>query len=633
MSAPNPTLEPSVAGARVSRASPSPAEMSSADGVVVETLARGDGALHVVHTSAQMGVFLSFAIAWLLSAWAETLHARAARAAGKRGADAGELADLPASVAPGAASDPDAPGSRPAPVPRAAAPAGASETAASDDASSARDAELGGRSPDPDPAAPASPPSVVTNPLDPRQLAALPPARLLAGDRAALMRSRLTLRAWAELGVILAMFYFADRAGAVPDAEKSYDRDVFLFLFFALVGCGYYATLTRSKQPFSPPLNREQTEEWKGWMQVLFLLYHYFKASEMYNAIRLFIAAYVWMTGFGNFSYYYVRRDFSAPRFAQMMWRLNFFVFFCCVVMRNDYVLYYICPMHTLFTLFVYFALLARKEDNDKTPVVLGKFLACAALCFVLWEVPGVFGVVFAPFRFLLGYVDPARPDVDPMHEWFFRSGLDRYVWIHGMACAYCHPRYEAALRWLDEQCPPAQRVAMQCLVGAATLGVSWWYYHAYYVLPKLEYNAVHPYTSWIPITCFIVLRNLTKSLRAKHVALFCWCGKITLETYISQFHVWLSTANVPNGQPSKLMALVPGYPMVNFGISTIVYVGVSQRVFAITNELKLACVPNDPKVIAAHAVVAAAWGAAFTVAGFLVVHVLMLEPVFGKGG
>lgn len=25
----------------------------------------------------------------------------------------------------------------------------------------------------------------------------------------------------------------------------------------------------------------------------------------MYNAIRLFIAGYVWMTGFGNFSYYY----------------------------------------------------------------------------------------------------------------------------------------------------------------------------------------------------------------------------------------------------------------------------------------------------------------------------------------
>ena len=37
-------------------------------------------------------------------------------------------------------------------------------------------------------------------------------------------------------------------------------------------------------------------------------------------------------------------------RFCQMMWRLNFLVLFCCIVLRNDYMLYYICPMHTLFT-------------------------------------------------------------------------------------------------------------------------------------------------------------------------------------------------------------------------------------------------------------------------------------------
>lgn len=54
-------------------------------------------------------------------------------------------------------------------------------------------------------------------------------------------------------------------------------------------------------------------------LQVLFLMYHYFNAKEIYNAIRVFIAAYVWMTGFGNFSYYYVRKDFSLPRFAQVL--------------------------------------------------------------------------------------------------------------------------------------------------------------------------------------------------------------------------------------------------------------------------------------------------------------------------
>ena len=53
--------------------------------------------------------------------------------------------------------------------------------------------------------------------------------------------------------------------------------------------------------------------------QVLFLLYHYFAATEIYNAIRMFIAAYVWMTGFGNFSYYYIRKDFSLARFAQVI--------------------------------------------------------------------------------------------------------------------------------------------------------------------------------------------------------------------------------------------------------------------------------------------------------------------------
>uniref|UniRef100_F6HJ33 mitogen-activated protein kinase n=1 Tax=Vitis vinifera TaxID=29760 RepID=F6HJ33_VITVI len=101
-------------------------------------------------------------------------------------------------------------------------------------------------------------------------------------------------------------------------------------------------------------LNRHQTEEWKGWMQVLFLMYHYFAAAEIYNAIHVFIAAYVWMTGFGNFSYYYIRKDFSLARFTQMMWRLNLFVAFCCIVLNNDFMLYYMCPMHTLFTLMVY---------------------------------------------------------------------------------------------------------------------------------------------------------------------------------------------------------------------------------------------------------------------------------------
>jgi len=66
------------------------------------------------------------------------------------------------------------------------------------------------------------------------------------------------------------------------------------------------------------------------------------------------ITCYVWMTGFGNFSFFYMKRDFGLVRVVQMLWRLNFLVGLLCLTMGNTYVLYYICPLHTFFFFLVY---------------------------------------------------------------------------------------------------------------------------------------------------------------------------------------------------------------------------------------------------------------------------------------
>jgi hypothetical protein len=62
----------------------------------------------------------------------------------------------------------------------------------------------------------------------------------------------------------------------------------------------HHTTLAKLPSPENEVLNRQQTEEWKGWMQLILLLYHYMHATEVYNGIRVMITCYVWLTGFGT---------------------------------------------------------------------------------------------------------------------------------------------------------------------------------------------------------------------------------------------------------------------------------------------------------------------------------------------
>lgn len=430
--------------------------------------------------------------------------------------------------------------------------------------------------------------------------------RCLMFDLNAIYAHRATLKSMCEFGTIMLWYFLCDRTTIFPESAKSYNRDLFMFLFIILTCVAFGSSLSQFKIPLL--LNRPQTEEWKGWMQVLFLMYHYFDAKEVYNAIRIFIAAYVWMTGFGNFSYYWKTNDFSAGRFAQMLWRLNFLVFFACLVMKNSYMLYYICPMHTIFTVMVYVALGICPHVNTNHFWVAVKIVLCLGSVLILWDIKPVFYALWSPFAWLVGYVDPRKPSDDVLYEWHFRSGLDRFIWIYGMLCAHIHPYVAAMFTWIDNS-PAIRKYSMRALITAICGVVGYYWYINVYVLPKPEYNKVHPYTSWIPITIWMLLRNMTPDLRLYHLRLYGWLGCITLETYICQFHIWMKTS-IPDGQPKALLSIIPNYPYCNYALVTAIYIYISYRIFQCTNALKNAAVPHDNnKLLVRNSIIMAAGG------------------------
>ena len=258
--------------------------------------------------------------------------------------------------------------------------------------------------------------------------------------------------------------------------------------------------------------------------------------------------------------------------------------------------LYYIAPMHTLFTLFVWLALRVGKAYNGSFPVLAFKVVATLGATALLYDSSAVFAVAFGwrPLRDLVAFHDPLHPEfADELHEWHFRSGLDRYVWVFGMACAAAYPFAERAFKALEETAASATRAAGYAGVVAFAAGAGYAWYATVFTRDKYAYNALHPYTSWVPVLVYIVLRNAHPFLRRRYVHLFTFLGQVTLETYILQFHVWMKTTGI-NGSPKFLLVVVESNFWLNFAICSAVYFFLSVRVFKLTVALRDALIPDE---------------------------------------
>ncbi|TDH04272.1 hypothetical protein EPR50_G00150230 [Perca flavescens] len=399
-------------------------------------------------------------------------------------------------------------------------------------------------------------------------------------------------QALCRMGLIMSYFYLCDRADVFMKEQKFYTHSTFFipFIYIFVLGVFYNENSKETKL-----LNREQTDEWKGWMQLVILIYHISGASAfipVYMHVRVLVAAYLFQTGYGHFSFFWLKGDFGLYRVCQVLFRLNFLVLVLCVVMNRPYQFYYFVPLVTFWFVVIYVTLamwpqILQKKANSSGLWhlgVLAKLLGLLLFICVFAFSQGFFERIFSVWPISkLFELDGS------VHEWWFRWKLDRFAVIHGMLFAFIYlvlQKCQVLSEGKGEALFSAKISNLLLFLSVVSfITYSIW---ASSCKTKTECNEMHPYISVVQILAFILIRNIPGYARSIYSSFFAWFGKISLELFICQYHIWLAA------DTKGILVLIPGSPSLNIMVSTLIFVCVAHEISLITNDLAQVVIPKD---------------------------------------
>ncbi len=351
--------------------------------------------------------------------------------------------------------------------------------------------------------------------------------------------------------------FIADRTHFFNKSQKDYSQNEFIAFSMITLLLGVIS-MRRSARPTGPGgdqrahpitldqplLSRHQTDEWKGWMQFIILIYHYTGASKVlriYQIIRLLVASYLFMTGFGHTIYFYKKDDFSGQRVTSVLVRLNLLSCVLTYVMRTDYLFYYFAPLVSFWVVVIYWTMKVGHTHNRNVYFLLGKIAVSAILVNISIRVPGILEAVFLVLKKL------CRIHWN-VTEWRFRILLDIFIVHVGMVFGVLFVIVSAASS--SEQRHPNMLFSslqhyyyyirfLSVVLALTTFPGFWWF--AGHSADKLDYNRWQPFISSLPVLSFIILRNTNRQLRNFHSLVFAWLGRCSLETFTLQYHIWLA--------------------------------------------------------------------------------------------
>ena len=330
-------------------------------------------------------------------------------------------------------------------------------------------------------------------------------------------------------GFVLIYAFVADRTHLFGKEGKYFSLEQFWFLVILTLLLGYLTSETADRnQPF---LSRAQTDEWKGWMQILILVYHYLGASKVgwiYNIIRVLVAMYLFMTGFGHTVFFYKKADYGFKRVVSVLLRLNLLNMVMAYTMDTDYLFYYFSPLVSFWFGVIWVTMWIGHEHNSDMRFLFAKVAISAVLVTLFTTTPGILERIFS----FLEWVARIKWDAA---ESRFRMALDMWIVYVGMIIAILFVKASEIPGW--SQWPKYRAIA----ITASAFMIPAFLIFEVTSQNRFVYNKWHPYISFLPIVAFIVLRNSSQHLRNTHSTAFAFIGRCSLETFILQFHIWMS--------------------------------------------------------------------------------------------
>lgn len=416
----------------------------------------------------------------------------------------------------------------------------------------------------------------------------------------------------ARLALIMFYFFACDRANFFMKENKHFTPLMFFvpFIYIFVLGVFFHES-----SPLVRPMSRTQTDECKGFMQLVILIYQISAAhnnTPLFLIVRMLTSAYLFLSGYGHFMYYWNTPNYNITRFFEVLFRLNFLAIILCFTMNRMYQFYTFVPLVTFsyiccyVLMVVYPRLSARsaKENGYHYFYMMIKLGILFGFIAMLNVSETVFEKIFMarPWKFLFVSYDVL------LNDWRKRWSLDCFSFAFGMSFGLivCILRRLGILddvsesdlldssEFVSESTYDRKRGSQFSfrfrffLTVTSSAGFLGYLAFAYLCESRESCNNVTPYITVIPIVSFFILRNTISCIRNKFSLLFKWFGKITLEMFVCSFHILLAADS--NG----LLVLLPGQPVLNMLLTTFIFLCISHELNVITTVLSTYVVPNN---------------------------------------